>query len=320
METERAVLGLFPEQMRPVWQRVARDGGRLQEIRLRAQRPALIYTGTGEWYLERTGLLTRDAKKAYVTEKEELQQIVRHICRYSLYACEEELRKGYVSADGGLRVGVAGEVIVNPDQTVKNVRYISSINIRVAREVKGAALGLLPYLYKEKRLCNCLVISPPGCGKTTLLRDIVRLVSDGNAVAQGKTVGLVDERCEIAGCFQGIPQKDVGMRTDVLDNCPKAEGMMMLIRSMAPELVALDELGSAADVEALGQVQKCGCSVVATVHGASLEEMGKKPLFAGLFQNRVFDRFFVLGKREGKFWVEAVHDENGAVLERGILC
>lgn len=315
-----AVIRLFPEHLRFKCREIAGEGDRLQEIRLRALRPVMVYLAGEEWYLEGSGRKTKRQECAWILSKEELQQILKHICRYSLYAFEDELSRGYVSADGGFRVGIAGEVILKPDGAVKNVRYISSLNIRIAHEVKGAADALLPWLYENGRLKNLLIISPPGCGKTTLLRDIVRQVSDGNSQARGMTVGLVDERSEIAGCFQGIPGNDVGKRTDVLDCCPKAEGMMMLLRSMSPAAVAVDELGGNADVRALEQVLKSGCSIIATVHGASWEEACEKPFFRPLMENRTFDRFLVLGKREGKFFVEQIHDEKGGVLARGIAC
>lgn len=320
MERAEEIIRLFPERVRFRWEKVAQEGGGLQEIRLRALRPVMVYLRGGEWYLEAAGRLTKEAGRAYCLPKEELGQILKHICRYSLYAYEEEMNKGYISAGGGFRIGIAGEVIQNPDGSIKNVRYISSLNIRIAHEIKGAAGPVMPWLYENGRLKNTLIISPPGCGKTTLLRDAVRMVSDGNGMARGQTVGLVDERSEIAGCFQGIPGNDVGKRTDVLDGCPKGEGMMMLLRSMSPEVVAVDELGSEADVHALEQVLKCGCSVVATIHGASWEEICRKPFLKPLLESRAFGRFLILEKKGGNFFVGQVRDESGKILTGGLPC
>lgn len=141
-------------------------------------------------------------------------------------------------------------------------------------------------MVNKGNVCHTLIISPPMCGKTTLLRDLIRQVSDGNTYLPGMSVGVVDERSEIAGSYQGIPQNDLGIRTDILDCCPKAEGMMMLIRSMSPEVVAVDELGDYEDIHAIESVIHCGCKLFATVHGSSIEDIKRKPLMQRLVQER----------------------------------
>ena len=161
---------------------------------------------------------------------------------------------------------------------------------------------------KKNNVCHTLIISPPMCGKTTLLRDLIRQVSDGNRYLEGKTVGVVDERSEIAGSYQGIPQNDLGIRTDILDCCPKAEGMMMLIRSMSPEVVAVDELGDYEDIHAIESVIHCGCKLFATVHGSSIDDMKRKPLMQRLMQEKVFERYIILQNKDRAGQVKAIFD------------
>lgn len=315
---QEQVLGLFPEYMRFRWKKAAQAAKGLQEIRLRAKKPVILLLDGKEWFMEESGGLTRDAERARRLPEEELEAVLKHICKYSLYAYEEEFSKGFISAEGGFRVGIAGEVLMRRDGTVKNIRSVSSLNIRVAHEIWGAGAGVLPYLYEKGRLVSTLIVSPPGCGKTTLLRDLIRLISDGDKDRTGQTVGVVDERSELAGCVRGIPENDLGCRTDVLDGCPKDVGMMMLLRSMSPQVVAVDELGSEADVRALEQVMKCGCSVLATIHAGSYGELRQKQFMEKLMEGRAFGRYLVLGRRNGRFLTEEVLDRDGRRLAEAL--
>ena len=232
-------------------------------------------------------------------------------------------------------MGVAGKTVLEGDK-IRSMKYISFLNVRLSHQVKGCGDGVLPFLYgSDGRLCHTLIISPPRCGKTTLLRDLIRQISDGvPGKYPGCTVGVVDERSEIAGSYQGIPANDLGMRTDVLDCCPKAEGMMMLIRSMAPEVVAVDEIGSLEEIRAIDAVLHCGCKLLATIHGSSLTDVQRKPLLEKLVQEQVFERYVILqspgyagpreggcssiGNRNGKPWqigqVQKILDQQGGVL------
>lgn len=250
--------------------------------------------------------------------------MLEYISGYSLYAFEEEIRQGFLTIVGGHRVGIAGKTILDGNK-IKSLKYISYINLRLSHQIKGCASPILPYIIKNRQICHTLIISPPRCGKTTLLRDLIRQVSNGNRYMPGVSVGVVDERSEIAGSYQGIPQNDLGIRTDVLDCCPKAEGMMMLIRSMSPEVVAVDELGDYEDIHAIESVIHCGCKLFATVHGSSIEDIKRKPLLQRLMQEKVFERYIVLYKKDCAGQIKAIYDERGTGLydasrRQGILC
>lgn len=304
---------LFPDYLRFLWKEVEKHKKKLQEIRIRANQPIMLYIDREEFFLDCKGNLQKNRDSSFKGSIEDIRSILNHLCQYSLYAYEEELRQGYFTIQGGHRVGIAGQVIQEQNR-VKNIKYISSINIRIAHEIKGAANAVLPYIYHQNEIYNTMIISNPGCGKTTLLRDLIRQISDGNQFGYGRNVGVVDERSEIGGSYMGVPQNDVGMRTDILDACPKVVGMMMLIRSMAPRVVAIDEIGSADDLQALHSVLQCGCRLIVTVHGDSLNEIKDKELFRPIMKNSMFERFIILGNQKKACMVQEICDANGKVI------
>lgn len=249
-------------------------------------------------------------EKQYLVTREDLKETLEYVSGYSLYAYEDEVRQGFLSVQGGHRVGVTGKVILDGNQ-IRGMKYISCINVRLAHQILGCADIVMPYIQKEDWVAHTLIVSPPRCGKTTLLRDIIRQLSNGREKIPGLTVGVVDERSELAGCYQGVPQNDLGMRTDILDGCPKAEGMQMLIRSMSPAVVAVDELGKEEDFKAVESVIHCGCKLIATAHGNSLEDVLNQPFFYKLVQERVFERYILLGKSDRAGIVQGIFDGNG---------
>ena len=298
---EREVVNILGNRIRDIIERRKISYDKLQEIRLRIGKPIIVIADNVEWVMRE------------VIEKDEFMEILEYICKYSLYAFENELKQGFITIEGGHRVGISGQVYVENGE-VKNFKNICSMNIRVSHEVLDCAKRVLPYITQENEVLNTLIVSPPRCGKTTLLRDLVRQVSDGNSYIKGCTVGIVDERSEIGGCYLGIPQNQVGMRTDILDACPKSKGMMMLVRSMAPSVIAVDELGGAEDVHAMEYAMNCGCKFIATVHGKSMEEIRKKPLFENLVKEQRFNRYVVLGNKNQIGQIEGIYDDRGTLL------
>lgn len=278
----------------------------LREIRLRAKRPVMLNTDYGECFLTKEGTVTNDFKYALCFSSKELWGILEYFCDSSIYAYGEEIKKGFLTLPGGHRVGICGSVCKEAGD-VSGVRYVTGLNIRVAHEKKGVAGQMIDRLFSNQQFLNTLVISSPGCGKTTLLRDIVRIISDQKML----NVSVVDERNEIAACYHGTPQNDIGIRTDVIDNCEKLQGMQIVLRVMNPQVIAVDEIGSAGESEMIKEIAKSGCKMIATAHCSGIEEAKGRKWIWPLIEQGLFKRIIVLQKD----FSAKLYDNTGKELE-----
>lgn len=245
-----------------------------EEFRLRAGQPLAVLLPEGERSLG-----------AAVTP-EDLETLCDLATDYSRYAAEETLREGYLSVRGGFRVGLCGTAVMKDGESTA-LRDLSSAAVRIAREQRGIGEAVAPRLFRDGRYQNTLLLSPPGGGKTTLLRDLVRQLSQGEGVPPQR-ITLIDEREEIAVMYRGQPQMDVGPRTDVLSGCPKALAIPMALRAMNPQIIAVDEITVREDLRAISQAAGCGVALLATIHAANVEELQAKPLYQELMAGRVF--------------------------------
>jgi stage III sporulation protein AA len=298
VRAEEDIIGILPLKIGTLLkERLLKE--QIYEIRIKIGKPILVYSKYGENIVN------------YVPTKEDMKSLIQKISNYSLYAYEEDIRQGFITIKGGHRIGIAGECVMEKGE-VKTIRNISSINIRVCSEVIGCSDKLIKYIYsqKENRIFNTIIISPPKCGKTTILRDIARNISNGmNSIGlYGRKVAVIDERSEIGACHFGIPQNDLGMRTDILDNCLKKEGMIMAIRSLSPEILICDEIGTKGDVEALLMAFNSGVNIITSIHGFTIEDLYKRKVFHELLDNGIIERAIVLSSRKGVGTIENIYE------------
>ena len=271
MKQRDELLKIFSKRLRIRLASLPWDTEDLEEIRLRVGQPLMFVGGGGCRYLERgMARLTPEVTDAERLTEEDLQETMLYLCEYSRYAYVNQLRRGFLAMEGGIRVGVAGQYM--PDAGCDgNVEYPMFFNIRVPHEKKDCARWVCPYLWNNQGIFHTLILAPPGVGKTTFLRDLIRQLSNREKC---RGIAVVDERFEIAAAYHGIPQNDLGMHTDVYSGYDKTTGCIHAIRSMAPEILAVDEIGGQEDAKTLSYAMRCGVSIVATMHAGSLEEYG----------------------------------------------
>ncbi len=289
-EMYTSALKLLPEYLRSEVYLDNRFSESAEEIRLRTGRKASVLTGGREIITGKTPI-----------ESPDLERVLEIATGASAYSVRDSLRAGYITAKGGYRIGVCGSAVVKNGE-IDGFRELTSLAIRIPHEVEGIADGVMPRLISDGKFESTMIISPPGGGKTTLLRDAVRVISDGDGklALKGARVALADERGEIACVHNGTPQRNIGASTDVLDGCPKAQAVMMLLRTMNPQVIALDEITAPEDIAAIQSCANCGVKVLATAHAENMNDLRSRPMYAKLLEGGIFKNAVFITKREGR--------------------
>ena len=283
------ILRYFPNKIYQIFFNLFQENSKiaeeLQEIRMRVERPIILK------------LRERDLILQYNITQAEILQIVERLCENSIYAYKNQICEGFITVKGGHRIGLTGSCVIENGKII-NVKHISSLNFRIAREVLNCSTRVLREVIdiENKSIYNTILVAPPGRGKTTMLRDIIKRLSNGidEINFKGKTCGVVDERGEIAAMYKGIPQNDVGIRTDIIENVEKNQGIHMLIRTMAPEIIACDEIGSKEDVEAIHYALYSGVKGIFTMHGKNIEDIKNNKQIYELIENREIQKVVFL--------------------------
>lgn len=278
----------------------------MEEIRLRCGQPLALKLGDRDYSLDDRGGIQEVLERGCIVSSDDIYRSITAVSDNSLYAFAEEISRGFITIPGGHRVGLAGQTVLNGAE-VHTIKNFSGIAFRIAREVKGCAQGIIGRIYpRDLEPVNTLVIAAPRCGKTTILRDVARSLSQGTRQGRGCNVAVVDERSELAGTYQGRAQMDLGPRTDVLDSCPKARGMIMAIRSLAPHVLITDEIGRREDIEAVQECVNAGVAVITSVHARNVEEVKKRPILRELLATNAFENLIVLSRSNGPGTIEQI--------------
>lgn len=272
------------------------------EIRIRSQLPIVINYGGKYYYLNPDGVGGAN-DGSIVTDRKMLEAIIYRAAEYSMYAVNNQLKQSFVTVSGGIRIGICGELVIE-DHKIVSVKNFTSLIIRIPHEVHNCALTAYHFIAQDE-IYNSLIISPPGCGKTTFLRDIARLLSQREII---KNTLIIDERYEIASCYNGVPQLNVGEFTDVISNCTKQYGFEQGIRAMKPDVIITDELANQSDLDAVKYAAGCGVKIIATTHAYDHTDLINKPGFEEIIKKRLFDRYVVLSNRKGPGTYEGVYD------------
>lgn len=294
---------IFEEPLSEIFKKYV-NLNKVNEIRLRLNKRIVIYIGGKPYYLSYEGI-TNNAEKAIIVSREMLYNIIRRATENSVYAVNNQLKQGFLTVKGGMRLGICGEAVVE-NGSVQTIKNFSSINIRIAREVKNCSLEIFETIM-QGGFNNTLIISPPGAGKTTMIRDILCQMSERSYTYN---ILLVDERYEIANCFNGQQTLNVGEFTDIISGSNKGYALECGVRSMSPDILVTDELANSNDISSILDIANSGVKLLCSVHAKNIEELRAKSQFKQLLDQRIFKRFVVLSKSRGPGTIEGVFDES----------
>lgn len=273
------IFNYFPKEIKYELAKYINDENynNLEEIRIRTERPIILR------FVNKIDILN------YIVKTNDILNIMQLLTENSLYAYQKQICDGFITLKGGHRVGIAGNVVTENNKVI-NINYIYSLNFRISKEICGASNKIIEYIYEKGKIYNTLIISEPGAGKTTILRDLIKNLS------KYKVIGIVDERGEIAAMYKNIPQNDIGIQVDILNNISKNLGMKMLIRSMAPEVICADEIGTKEDIEAIKYAVTSGVSGIFTAHGETINDIRNNPILRELIDTNLIQRVIILNK------------------------
>ncbi|HIZ16569.1 MAG TPA: Flp pilus assembly complex ATPase component TadA [Firmicutes bacterium] len=299
-------LDFLPQRQKNVLSRLPSNIiSQIYEIRLRAGLPLALSTPDDTIFACASGRVSRNicGDMLYATV-DDIDYVFNKACMHSVYSHQSEIADGYVITPKGHRIGICGTAVIN-DGKVSNIKDISSLNIRIAKEIKTAAKQLIPIF--ASCLGGLLIAGAPACGKTTALRDLVRRISLGEAGGSRK-VTVIDERCEIAAVYGSMPQYDVGPNTDVISGINKADGIMMALRSMSPDVIVFDEIGKAEEISALRQSLNAGVRAITTIHSGSIQQLLMRPQMQQIIESGAFSKAVQLSGRGETVHIEEVYD------------
>ncbi len=298
-------ISVLPLEIYEVLSKIPEDlSFKITAVRIRVDKPVVLEAGASQYFVTRYGqIITINRCDTLSLNRDEVCDCYLSVCEYSIHSYSDDIKKGFITVNGGHRVGICGSAVMKNGE-ISTVIDITSLSIRIARQIVGIGDSFVQRVF-DSGLCSTLIIGEPSSGKTTLLRDVTRILGSGK-FTQCKSVSVIDERGEIAGVFSGRILNDLGIKSDVLDGYPKPQGIEIATRTLSPDIIVCDELGCQQEITAITNAVNCGVKFIASCHAKNIDELLNKDTIKKLLKSGVFDKIVVLGSKENPGLIEKV--------------